>query len=53
MNLSDFRQTIAEASDLCLKKWETNYANDQRTASQRLAAIRKELKRRQKTRSNP
>ena len=49
----EFKQQIAEASDLALKNLESNYAIDQKSASQKLAAIRKELKRRQKTRSNP
>ena len=49
----EFKRQIADASDLALKNLESNYAIDQKSASQKLAAIRKELKRRQKTRSNP
>ena len=44
----EFKRQIAEASDLALKNLESNYANDQKAASQRLVAIRKEQKRRKK-----
>jgi hypothetical protein len=44
----EFKRQIAEASETALKNLESNYANDQKAASQKLSAIRKEQKRRKK-----
>jgi hypothetical protein len=45
---TEFKRELSFASDLALKNLESNYAADQKRASQRLAAIRKEIKRRKK-----
>ena len=45
---TNFTEAIREASLDALKKWESNYAADQKITSQRLAAVRKEIKRRKK-----
>lgn len=47
-DLNEFKKEVSGYSDLALRKIETNYVNDQRTSRQRLAAIRKEQKRRKK-----
>jgi hypothetical protein len=48
----EFKRQIADVSDQALKNLESNYANDQKAASQKLAAIRKEQKRRKKETAN-